>query len=91
MTNMYENYIETHGRAFGLEAPLVFEDIDNSKRLVGAIELCRENALLVGQALRTNIRVDDARYLYGFDFLHILIEVWLLPKLMLKWSIPIFV
>jgi hypothetical protein len=59
MANMYEDYIETHGRASSLEAPLMFENVGSSRRLVGAIELFREGAFFVGQALRTNIVLDD--------------------------------
>jgi len=44
---MYDGCLETHGRASSLEAPLYFVDVDMNMTLVGAIELFRENALLV--------------------------------------------
>ncbi len=34
MANMYDGYIETHGRASSLEAPLEFADVDNNNTLV---------------------------------------------------------
>jgi len=43
---MYDDYIETHGRAFGLEAPLEFLNVDSSKTLAGAIELSRQDTFL---------------------------------------------
>jgi len=39
VANMYDDYIETHGRAFGLEAPLEILNVDSSRTLVGAIEI----------------------------------------------------
>ncbi len=46
---MYDGCLETHGRASSLQAPLYFVDVDMNMTLVGAIELFRENALLVAQ------------------------------------------
>jgi hypothetical protein len=56
---MYDGCFETHGRAFGLEAPLNFVDVDTNRTLVGAIELFREDALLVAQALKGCLGLDD--------------------------------
>ncbi len=42
---MYDDYIETHGRSFGLEAPLEFLNVNISRTLVGAIELSRQDTL----------------------------------------------
>jgi hypothetical protein len=50
MANMYDGCLETYGRAFGLEVPLDFVDVDKNKTLVCAIELFREDALLDAQA-----------------------------------------
>jgi hypothetical protein len=43
---MYDDYIETHGRAFSLEAPLEFLNVDSNRTLAGAIELPRQDTLL---------------------------------------------
>jgi hypothetical protein len=56
---MYDGCFETHGRASGLEAPLDFVDVDMNKTLVGAIELFKEDALLVAQALKGSLGIDD--------------------------------
>jgi hypothetical protein len=40
---VYDDYIETHGRAFGLEAPLQFLNVNSNKTLAGAIELFRQD------------------------------------------------
>ncbi len=48
---MYEDCIETHWKAFGFEVALIFANVNNSKKLVGTIELFRKDVLLVGQAL----------------------------------------
>ncbi len=60
MSNVYDDYIETYGRASSLEAPLKFPDVDSNRRLVGAIELSRQDTFLVDQALRNSLRKDDA-------------------------------
>ncbi len=59
MVNVYDDYIETHGRAYGPEAPLEFLDVDSSRTLVGAIELSRQDTLLASQALRSNLGTYD--------------------------------
>jgi hypothetical protein len=51
MVNKYDGCLETHGSAFGLEDPLDFVVMDRNRTLVGAIELFREDALLIVQAL----------------------------------------
>lgn len=38
MANTYDDYIDTHGVVFGLEAPLDFLDFNSNKTLVGVIE-----------------------------------------------------
>jgi hypothetical protein len=48
------------GLFFGLEVAMDFCELDNSKAMVGAIELNREEAILAFQALRRSVRVDDA-------------------------------
>ncbi len=60
MSNVYDDYIETHGRAFGLEAPLKFPDVDTNRTLVGAIELFRQDTLLASQVLKSSLRTNDA-------------------------------
>jgi hypothetical protein len=60
MSSEYDDYIETHGRAFGLESPLKFSNINSNRTLVGAIELFRQDTLLATQALRSSLRIDDA-------------------------------
>lgn len=52
MASMYDDNIETH--AFGLEAPLKFADVDSRGTLVVAIELSREDTILVSQTLRAS-------------------------------------
>jgi hypothetical protein len=44
---------------FGLEAPLEFPNLESSRALVGAIELNKEESLLVVQALCGNLGIDD--------------------------------
>ncbi len=56
---MYDGCLETHGMAFGLEAPLDFVDVNKNRTLVGASELSREDALLVVQVLRGSLGLDD--------------------------------
>jgi hypothetical protein len=56
---MYDGCFETHGRASGLEAPLDFVDVDMNKTSICAIELFREDALLVVQALKGSLGLDD--------------------------------
>jgi hypothetical protein len=43
---MYDDYIETHERAFDIEAPLEFLNVDSSRTLVGAIELSKQDTFL---------------------------------------------
>jgi hypothetical protein len=42
MANLYDGCIETHGRAFTLEAPLEFADVDNNSTLAVQFN-CLEN------------------------------------------------
>ncbi len=60
MANMYDGCLETHRKAFGLEIPLDFVDVDRNRTLVYAIELSREDAFLVTQALKGSLGLDDA-------------------------------
>jgi hypothetical protein len=60
VANVYVDCIETHGKAYGLEAPLEFLDVDSSKTLVGAIELSKQDRLLATQALRNSLGTYDA-------------------------------
>ncbi len=57
---VYDDCIETHGKASNFEAPLEFLNVDSSRTLVGAIELFRQDTLLAGQALRSSLRTNDA-------------------------------
>ncbi len=59
MANMCDGCLETHGRASGLEAPLEFVDVNKNRTLVGAIELFREDALLVTQVLEGSLGLND--------------------------------
>jgi hypothetical protein len=45
---MYDDYIETHGRAFGLEALVEFLNVNSRRTLVGAIELSKQDTFFVG-------------------------------------------
>jgi hypothetical protein len=60
VANVYDDCIETHGKAFSLEAPLEFQDVDSSRTLLGAIELFRQDTLLAYQALRSSLGTNDA-------------------------------
>jgi hypothetical protein len=57
---MYEDCIETHWKAFGFVVALIFANVKNSKKLVGTIELFREDAFLVGQTLKISLRIHVA-------------------------------
>jgi len=57
---MYEDCIETHQKAFGFEVTLIFANVNNSKKLVGTIELFREDAFLLGQALKSSLGIHAA-------------------------------
>jgi hypothetical protein len=59
VANVYDDYIETHGKAFGFEIPLEFLDVNNSRTLVGDIELSRQYTLLASQALRSSLKTND--------------------------------
>jgi hypothetical protein len=48
VANVYDDYIEIDGKAYGLEAQLEFLDVDSNRTVVGAIELSRQDTLLVG-------------------------------------------
>jgi len=58
MANTFDDYIETHV-VRGLESPLEFADIKDSRTLVGVIELNREKTLLVAQTLRDSLGTND--------------------------------
>jgi hypothetical protein len=47
VVNTYDDYNETRGNVLGLEAPLEFVDVNRTRALVGAIELSRNETLLV--------------------------------------------
>jgi hypothetical protein len=57
---MYEGCIETHRKAFRCEVALIFANLNNSKKLVGTIELFREDTLLVGQTLKNSLGIHAA-------------------------------
>lgn len=59
MVNTFDDCIDTHAIVLGLEPLSEFPNIDNSKTLVGAIELNRKEILLVVEALCGNLRVDE--------------------------------
>ncbi len=59
MANTYDNCMDTCDFMFGLEAPLEFPNLESSRALVGAIELNKEESLLVVQALCGNLGIDD--------------------------------
>jgi hypothetical protein len=48
VSSVYDDYIEIHGRAFGLGAPLKLLYVDNNRTFVGAIELSIQDTFLVG-------------------------------------------
>jgi hypothetical protein len=58
MANTFDGYIEAHV-VCGLEPPLEFANINNSRTLVGVTELNREEILLVAQTLHGSFGTDD--------------------------------
>lgn len=50
--------IDTHGIMSKLEVPLEFLDLNNSRTLVGVIELNRKNIILVVGALQGSLGID---------------------------------
>ncbi len=68
-----------------MKVVLIFANVKNSKKLVGTIELFREDALLIGQALKSSLGI-HAAYLYGLHFLHKLMKFECHGKLMLRWN-----
>jgi hypothetical protein len=48
VSNVYDDYIETHGRAFGLDTPLKLSNVDSNRTLGGAIDLSKQDTLLAG-------------------------------------------
>jgi hypothetical protein len=59
VANTYDDCMDTCDSMFGLEAPLEFPNLESSRAIVSAIELNREESILVVQALCGNLGIDD--------------------------------
>jgi hypothetical protein len=58
----YDDCIDTHGIMFKLQVPLEFLDLNNSRTLVGVIELNRKDIILVVEALHGSLGIDYVAY-----------------------------